>query len=61
MQLIEYPDREKLAIELASRIAGDLNAALLHQPRATLVVPGGTTPGPIFDLLCAAAVTSRSL
>ena len=56
MQLIEYSDREKLAIELASRITGDLNAALLHQPRATLVVPGGTTPGPIFDLLCAAAI-----
>ena len=56
MQLIEYPDREKLAMELASRITGDLNAALLHQPRATLVVPGGTTPGPIFDLLCAAAI-----
>lgn len=56
MQLIEYPDREKLAIELASRITGDLNAALLHQSRATLVVPGGTTPGPIFDLLCAAAI-----
>ena len=56
MQLIEYPDREKLAIELASRITGDLNTALLHQPRATLVVPGGTTPGPIFDLLCAATI-----
>ena len=27
MQLIEYPDREKLSIELASKIAGDLNAA----------------------------------
>lgn len=56
MQLIEYPDRDKLASELASRITGDLNAALLHQPRATLVVPGGTTPGPIFDLLCAATI-----
>ncbi|MBT4872935.1 MAG: 6-phosphogluconolactonase [Marinovum sp.] len=56
MQLIEYPDREKLSIELASKIAGDLNAALLHQTRATLVVPGGTTPGPIFDLLCATSI-----
>ena len=56
MQLIEYPDREKLASELASQIIGDHNAALSHQPRATLVVPGGTTPGPIFDLLCAATI-----
>ena len=61
MQLIEYPDREKLIIELASKLTGDLNAALLHQPRATLVVPGGTTPGPVFDLLCAAAIDWASV
>lgn len=50
----EYPDREMLTIELAQRLAGDLRAALQHEDRVALVVPGGTSPGPIFDDLCAA-------
>lgn len=54
MRLVEYADRDMLAIDLANIIAGELNAALTHEDRATLVVPGGTTPGPIFDDLCAA-------
>lgn len=54
MNIIEYPDREMLAIDLANRLAGDLNAALHHEDRVCLAVPGGTTPGPIFDDLCAA-------
>ncbi|MEC3863049.1 6-phosphogluconolactonase [Mesobacterium sp. TK19101] len=53
-EMQDYADREMLAINLANRIAGDLKAALNHQYRALLVVPGGTTPGPIFDSLCAA-------
>lgn len=54
MNFIEYPDRDMLMIDLANKIAGDLNAALHHQDRACLTVPGGTTPGPLFDDLCAA-------
>lgn len=54
MRLIEYPDRDMLAIDLAQVLAGELTTALGRQDRATLVVPGGTTPGPIFDALCAA-------
>lgn len=52
--LLEYPDRDMMAIDLANTLAGDLTAALTHQDRATLIVPGGTTPAPIFDDLCAA-------
>jgi len=52
MILNEYPDREMLAINLANVLAGKLTATLMHEDRATLVVPGGTTPGPIFDALC---------
>ena len=52
MTLNEYPDAEMLAINLANVLAGKLTAALMHEDRATLVVPGGTTPGPIFDALC---------
>ncbi|WP_095589243.1 6-phosphogluconolactonase [Actibacterium ureilyticum] len=53
MNLTEYPDREAMMIDLAGIIAGELTAVLRHQDRATLAVPGGTTPGPIFDALCA--------
>lgn len=53
MNLIEYPDRDMLAIDLANTLGDELTEALHHEDRATLVVPGGTTPGPIFDDLCA--------
>jgi 6-phosphogluconolactonase len=52
MNMHEYADAEMLAINLANVLAGKLTAALMHEDRATLVVPGGTTPGPIFDALC---------
>ncbi len=54
MNLVEYPDREMMMIDLANVLAGELNTALMREDRALLVVPGGTTPGPVFDYLCAA-------
>ncbi|WP_425090423.1 6-phosphogluconolactonase [Tropicimonas sp. S265A] len=51
MDLREYPDREMLFIQLADRIAGELKETLLTHDRASLCVPGGTTPGPVFDIL----------
>lgn len=51
MNLIDYPDREFLMMALADDIASELKRALEVQERATLSVPGGTTPGPVFDLL----------
>lgn len=45
------PDRPSLAIAVAARLSELLQAALASRPRAALVVPGGTTPGPVFDLL----------
>ena len=54
MMFVEYPDRDFLALALADRIASQLRRALEVQDRATLCVPGGTTPGPVFDLLSAA-------
>lgn len=54
MELIEYPDAEMMMINLANRIAGDLRQTLVGGGRASLAVPGGTTPGPVFDSLCAA-------
>ncbi len=54
MKIIEYPDREILAMGLADILASELKNCLLVHPWASFVVPGGTTPGPIFDSLCAA-------
>ena len=54
MNIKEYADREMLVIDVANILAGDLKTALLTQDHVTFVVPGGTTPGPIFDVLCAA-------
>lgn len=56
MNFIEYPDREMMMIDLASKIAGELGNTLRGNDKATLCVPGGTTPGPMFDALCAADV-----
>ena len=54
MKLIEYPDADMMALDLAQVIAGELEDVLLGGDRATLVVPGGGTPGPVFDNLSAA-------
>lgn len=51
MHFSAYPDREFLFLRLADRIASELSQAVHHDGRATLSVPGGTTPGPVFDIL----------
>lgn len=52
MDFQAYPDRDMLMLSLADRIAGQLADFLRREGRATLAVPGGTTPGPVFDVLC---------
>jgi len=52
VKLETYPDREMMFIDLANRIAGELKNCLLTHEWASFAVPGGTTPGPIFDVLC---------
>ena len=51
MELIEYPDREMLALSLASRLAGQLSQHLRVSDGASLCVPGGTTPAPVYEML----------
>ncbi|MDE9449149.1 6-phosphogluconolactonase [Aliiroseovarius sp. Z3] len=51
MKLVEYADRDMMMLDLADKIASELSRALDHQDRAALAVPGGTTPGPVFDAL----------
>ena len=52
MKLLEYPDAEMMMMNLADTLAGELKNILLTHDTASLAVPGGTTPGPIFDSLC---------
>jgi 6-phosphogluconolactonase len=51
VKFVEYPDRELMMLSVANAIAGDLGDFLRREGRASLCVPGGTTPGPIFDSL----------
>lgn len=51
MKFETYPDREFLMLGLANVIAGQLADFLRREGKASLCVPGGTTPGPIFDTL----------
>lgn len=53
MKLREYPDRDMMMIDLADQLAGEINAALMTHDRVSFAVPGGTTPGPVFDTLSA--------
>jgi 6-phosphogluconolactonase len=53
MDFKEYPDAELMMIDLANQLAGDLENALLTHDRVSFAVPGGTTPGPVFDTLSA--------
>lgn len=53
MDFREYADSEMMMIDLANQLAGDLENALLTHDRVSFAVPGGTTPGPVFDTLSA--------
>lgn len=48
-----YDSRDALYDAVANALYMDLSATLVAHDRATLAVPGGTTPGPVFDRLCA--------
>lgn len=51
MNLIEYPDRDVMLLNLSNKIAGELRSGLEQHERVSFCVPGGTTPGPVFDTL----------
>ena len=52
MNFVDYADDEMLAMGLVDVLSTDLRNALRSRDRVLFVVPGGTTPGPIFDGLC---------
>lgn len=51
LEFVEYPDREMLSLSLADKIAGQLSQHLRTSPTASLCLPGGTTPAPVYDTL----------
>ena len=51
MSFHDYPDREFLELAVAKTLASDLTKALRARGRAVLALAGGTTPGPVFDIL----------
>ena len=54
MNFVEYPDADMMMIDVANHIAGELNEHLMVNGKASFAVPGGSTPGPVFDVLSAA-------
>ena len=53
MNIVEYADREMLQMHVADVLASELRNCLVMHDFASFVVPGGSTPGPIFDLMSA--------
>ena len=51
LEFVEYPDREMLAMALANRLVGELAQHLRVSDSASLCVPGGTTPAPVYEML----------
>ncbi|NKB64582.1 MAG: 6-phosphogluconolactonase [Gammaproteobacteria bacterium] len=46
-----FDDNVEQSKTLAARLASDISDYLNHQQRVSLCLPGGTTPGPVFDEL----------
>lgn len=56
MKLIKYSSRDNLMAGLADVLAQALATALSQHNTVSFAVPGGTTPGPLFDALSAVAL-----
>lgn len=56
MKRSDYANRDDLMQGLARVLEQDLADALEQQAQVCLAVPGGTTPGPLFDILSQAAL-----
>lgn len=54
MDLVEYPDQEIMAMAIANKVVGELSSQLKRNDTVTLVVPGGSTPELVFDMLSGA-------
>ena len=52
VNFLEYSNREDLVSSVAKILANDLSSATKIKQKVIFSVPGGGTPGPIFDELC---------
>jgi 6-phosphogluconolactonase len=53
MDILDYSDPDMMMLQVARLISRDLRDALGRRDRVLFAVPGGSTPGPVFDLLAA--------
>jgi 6-phosphogluconolactonase len=51
MNFNEYADRDMAVMNIAHAITSDLRRHLLRHDHVSFAVPGGSTPGPIFDAM----------
>jgi 6-phosphogluconolactonase len=51
MKINENADRDMAVMNIAHALTSDLRRHLLRHDRVSFAVPGGTTPGPIFDAM----------
>jgi len=56
VKIVTYRDPDRMAEALAALVAGQLADALALRGRASLAVPGGTTPGAFLSALSGAAL-----
>ena len=52
INFLEYSDREVLVSQVTQTLASDLSSSIEEKRNVFFSVPGGSTPGPIFDKLC---------
>lgn len=50
-KLLEFPDRAEASVAAAGLVADSIRTGLDRQDRCSIVVSGGSTPGPCFDAL----------
>lgn len=54
MDFNAYPDAEMMMMRVADDLAGEISKCLSGHDHVSIAVPGGSTPGPIFDTLSGA-------
>lgn len=54
--LHRHADAEAFAAVIAERLAGEIRTGLETRGKASFAVPGGSTPGPVFDRLAACEI-----
>lgn len=59
MNFNENADRDMAIMNIAHALTSDLRKCLLQHETASFAVPGGTTPGPIFDAMSSVDIDWR--